>query len=377
MANNTKVSTKRKGSKKARRRRRRILLVIEILVLLILLGVLFVVSKLDKIQQKDIPEDEIQVNDMTEEMTETLDGYTNIALFGLDSRTGSLDKGTHSDTIIIASINNKTKEVKLVSVYRDTFLNQASEDRDYHKANQAYFDGGPKQAINMINTNLDLDIKDYVSIDFNAIVATVNALGGIEVDVQKEEIVHLNNYAKETSEVTGVKTTKITEPGMQTLDGVQATSYARIRYTAGDDFKRTERQREVINLIAEKAKKASLPTLLEIVDEVFPMIQTSLSYTQIVGMAKDVAAYNLGETAGFPFEKTTGWVGKMSCVLVIDLEQNDRELHDFLFDGESYEPSSKVKEISQTLIKKTGIKPDTKGISDTSQTNFDGGAETE
>ncbi|MBU9724643.1 LCP family protein [Diplocloster modestus] len=359
MAKTTKASPKRKGSKKARRRRRRILLVIEILVLLILLAVLFVVSKLDKIQQdKDFKGEETQKNELTEQVQETLDGYTNIALFGLDSReSGNLDKGSHSDTIMVASINNKTKEVKLVSVYRDTYLNQADGKDTYHKANQAYYTGGPKQAVDMLNLNLDLQIEDYVTIDWAALVAVIDDLGGIDVDIQEDEIIHLNNYTVSVSEETGVKTNKITSPGLQTLDGVQATSYARIRYTAGDDFKRTERQRLVLTLVAEKAKKASIGTLSKIVDHVFPMIKTSLTYSEIIAMAGDATAYSIGETAGFPSDHSTGPVGKMSVVFANGLTENDKTLHEFLFDGENYTPSKEVQNINDYLIKKTGKTP--------------------
>ncbi|MBU9743113.1 LCP family protein [Lachnospiraceae bacterium ASD3451] len=356
---NTKASPKRKGSKKARRRRRRILLVIEILVLLILLAVLFVVSKLDKIQQdKEFKGEDTQKNELTDEVQETLDGYTNIALFGLDSReSGNLDKGSHSDTIMVASINNKTKEVKLVSVYRDTYLNQADGKDSYHKANQAYFTGGPKQAVDMLNLNLDLKIEDYVTIDWAALVAVIDDLGGIDIDIQEDEIIHLNNYTVSVSEETGVKTNKVTQPGLQTLDGVQATSYARIRYTAGDDFKRTERQRLVLTLVAEKAKKASIGTLSKIVDHVFPMIKTSLTYSEIIAMAGDITAYSVGETGGFPSDHSTGSVGKMSVVFANGLVENDKTLHEFLFDGENYTPSKEVQNINDYLIKKTGKTP--------------------
>ena len=132
---------------------------------------------------------------------EAMKGYMNIALFGVDSREGSLDKEAHSDTILIASINNKTKDVKLVSVYRDTYLDNTNGE--YRKATECYYFGGPSRAISMLNKNLDLDITDFVTVDFTAVADVVDALGGIDIDVQEDEIVHLNNYQVEGSQVTG------------------------------------------------------------------------------------------------------------------------------------------------------------------------------
>lgn len=345
---------KRKLSKKARRRRkmRRIILAVEVFLLFILIGAVYLFSKTDKLKPSEINEKDIIVNDI---VNESIGGYTNIALFGVDSRTaGDLGKNNHSDTIIVASINNKTKELKLVSVYRDTYLNQS--DDKYNKATQAYYSGGPEKAINMLNMNLDLDITEYVTVDFAAITNTVDLLGGITVDVTEEELEHLNNYTVETSKVTGVKTEKLTHAGEQLLDGVQATSYARIRYTAGDDYKRTERQRLVISKIIDKAKKADFATLNKIIDEVFPQISTSFSVAQILGLAKDVAAYELGDTAGFPFDKTTATIGKKgSCVIPIGLENNVTQLHEFLFEESGYAPTDMVKKIGAKISNDTGV----------------------
>ena len=331
--------------------------------LVLLAGVLYVNSKLDKLQKdKDFKSNEVQINQVPVEVQEVMEGYTNIAIFGLDDEDGkgNKDKGTHSDSIIVASINNQTKQVKLVSVYRDTYLNQADakDSSKYHKANNAYFRGGAKQAVDMLNKNLDLDIEDYVAIQYDAIVAVVDALGGVEINVEEDEIFHMNNYIIDVSDVTGKRTQEILEPGLQTLDGVQASAYVRVRYTAGSDFKRTQRQRLLISKIAEKAQSANLSTILSIVNKVFPMIKTSLDKDEIIGMAKDAGAYSIADTTGFPFEKNPdAYVGKMSCVLVDNLAQNDKQLHEYLFEGESYTPSAEVMKISEDLMEvyKKGI----------------------
>lgn len=349
---------KRGASKKktaARKKKRMIIFGVEILALLALLVGFYVVRQLDKLQKPEVVQEQISVNeDIKEETVQTMSGYTNIALFGLDTRkAGQLGKGNRSDTMIIASINNDTKEVKLVSVYRDTYLDLTNGK--FNKANAAYSAGGPEQAINMLNKNLDLDIQYYVSVDFAALTKTVDLLGGIYIDVDEAEIEHLNNYTVETSEVTGVKTQKLTQTGLQLLDGVQATSYCRIRYTAGDDFKRTERQREVIMEIVSTAKKADISKINDIINAVFPMIATNYSNDQLLSMAPEMIGYDIVDTQGFPFDRETGTIsGKGSCVIPVNMADNVRQLHEYLFENYSYTPSSEVQEISEKITADTG-----------------------
>lgn len=199
-------------------------------------GVAYAASKLNKLDTEEIPAEDIVVNKQAEEAGE---GYTNVALFGIDSRSGELEIGTRSDCIIVASLNNKTKEIRMISVYRDTILD--IKDGQLQKCNAAYSFGGPTQAINMLNKNLDLDIQDYATVDFAAIANAIDLLGGVEIDLKQEEIAPLNKFVKETARVAGKKAHTVSQPGLQQLDGVQATTYARIRSTAGGDFTRTER----------------------------------------------------------------------------------------------------------------------------------------
>lgn len=328
---------------------------IEIAVILILVLGFWVVSKLDKIQKPKVDQNQIEVNDSLQESTvATMKGYTTIALFGLDTReAGQLGSGNRSDTIIIANINNDTKEVKLVSLYRDTYLNLTNGK--YNKCNGAYSAGGPAQAISMLNTNLDLDIEYYVSVDFAALTKTIDLLGGIDIDVDDTEIEHLNNYIVETSKVTGVQTQSLTSTGLQTLDGVQATSYCRIRYTAGDDFKRTERQREVIMQLVSKAKKMDISKINDIIDAVFPLIATNYTNDELVAMAPQLLTYDIVDTTGFPFDKANATVkGKGSCVVPVNLEENVKQLHEYLFGNADYQPSNEVTEISAQINSDTG-----------------------
>lgn len=340
--------------KKKRRRRRVMVLAIEIVLLCVLGVVAYGMFKLDKLNM-------ISLGDL-ENNGFTQDGYMNVALFGTDNREGETT-GVRSDCIIIASVNNETKEVKLVSVYRDTFLDVG--DDTFNKANSAYAAGGPEAAINMLNRNLDLDIEDYVTVNFLALADVVDLLGGIDLELTEEEVVHMNNYCVETSEITGKSYERI-EPevaGTYHLNGVQAVSYCRIRYTAGGDFTRTARQRLVIEKVAKAAKSAKLSTINKIIDAVFPEISTSFSSGEIIKLSAGLLEYSIGENVGFPYETAMpesipGYSG--SYVVPVGLEQNVRKLHEFLFSEEEYEPTETMIHISNEISDLTGIYPETK-----------------
>ena len=354
-----KTSGKKASSKKTKKRKKAkmITFAIEAAILIVLLIVLYVLNRTELLSKVTYDEEVVQesVNELTKETLEKMEEYTNIALFGLDTRqAGSLGKGNRSDTIMVASINNDTKDVKIVSVYRDSYLNLANDK--YRKCNEAYSVGGPEQAVAMLNMNLDLKIDHYMSVDFLAVSEVVDLLGGIEIDVDEYEIEHLNNYTVETSKVTGKKTQKLTKTGLQTLDGVQATSYCRIRYTAGDDFKRTERQREVLETIAKKAKTMSVSQLDEIIKKVFPMCATNMTVDQLLAIAADGLSYNIVGTSGFPFDVVTDSVGSAgSCVVPVDMEKNVSQLHKYLYDAENYQPSETVVKISDKIKNDTGV----------------------
>ena len=349
--------------KRVRRRRRRstlsrVMFALEIIVLVVLMGGLFVYAKLGKLNHETINEEELDVNESVTE-NQVMKGYTTIALVGIDSRDDKLKSDWNSDTMILASINNDTKKVKLVSVYRDTYL-CLGEDEDgnnsYGLANSAYCTGGAKKMINMLNKNLDMNISDFVTVNFQAVAETVELLGGIDVEMKKEEVVHLNNYCVETSEVTGMEEIE----GVQHLNGVQAVAYARIRKTSGNDFRRAARQREVIYRIVEKAKNSSIATLNTVLDKIFPMIYTSLTEKEILSMGMNMLSYDIEDQTGFPFDHLYGDTVKeamdgVDCVLPITLESNVIKLHEFLYPEDSYVPSNEVKTYSQEIIDKSGF----------------------
>ena len=354
-SSNNRNRKRKKMTRRQRRKRKLILFIIEVLVILILLAALFVIIKLNKLNNTgDLDEDKLNIN-IDAKTQELLDGYTNIALFGIDNRsTGKYESG-NSDCIMIASINNDTKEVRLISVYRDSFL-AVDDDENLRKLNAAYAKGGPTGAVAALNKNLDLDIKEYVAVDFNAVMEVVDALGGIELDITDKEAETMKIYINEMNEVMGTNGTAVAGPGLQTVNGIQALAYCRDRYSGGDDYGRTERQRTVISKIIEKAKAASLTTLNSVIDKLFPDISTSLSSSEILGLAASIKDYELADTQGWPFQLTTERMGgKLGDVVVpTDLETNVNLLHQYLFNVEDYETTQTVKNISKSVINETG-----------------------
>ena len=345
-----------------KRRRRRIIFGIEIFILLILIVGIFVYAKLGKMNFTSLDFSKIGVNSGVSD-NKVMKGYTTIGLVGLDNRSNKLKSG-NSDTMIIASINNDTKKVKLVSVYRDTYL-RIGEDSEgngqYSKANAAYAKGGAEQFLNMLNTNLDLNVTDFVSVDFQAVAEAVELLGGIDVELKEEEVVHLNNYCVETSKVTGMDYTPLEKKeGTHHLNGVQTVAYARIRYTAGNDFRRAARQREVIYKIVEKAKNSDIATLSKILDKVFPNIYTSFTKAEILQMGMSMLSYDIEDQTGFPFDHLYGQrvkdaMGGKDVVLPVTLESNVIKLHEFLYPEDSYTPSEEVKAYSQRIVDQSGF----------------------
>lgn len=352
------ASTKKKvpasAKKKAKKKRSRILLfILEIFVLLIMVVVLYSVLKIEKVGKVNLPAEEIVINPEVEQKEETvLKGYRNVALFGVDSTSGALTKNTRSDTIMIASVNLDTGDCKLVSVYRDTYLNLSNDS--YNKCNAAYAKGGPMQAINMLNMNLDMNITDFVTVGFAGLSDTIDALGGVMIDVDDAELLHINNYQKTMAKDLKRDYTPVNSTGYQLLDGLQATAYCRIRYTAGDDFKRAERQREVLMAVVDKAKSASPASLTSAVNAIFDNdeIYTSLDISEILELLGDIANYEIVGQGGFPEEsmRTTGTIGqKGSCVVPVSLADNVQWLHEFLFDDAGYTPSDAVQQYSEKV----------------------------
>lgn len=312
---------------------------ITVLVLLILLVIivgaifLFINNKLGKMQQVDLNEEDLNVS---AEVAENLSKFRNIAIFGIDSREDTYSKGNRSDCIIIASMNNETKEVKLVSVYRDTYVQIEGHGLD--KITHAYSYGEAPLAIKTLNTNFDLNIKEFVTVNFDAVKDIVDDVGGISMNITSEEVSH----------IPGIK-----KAGTQTLTGEQALAYARIRHASGGDYKRTERMRDVLTAVVNKVKTFNVSQLNKFIDDVLPKVYTNITATDIFGMIPSTTSIKITDSIGWPYE-TKGitldrWYG-----VPITLESNVTRLHKEVFGETDYVPSETVKQISNDIIEKTG-----------------------
>ena len=336
-----------------KRKRHVIRFILEVILLLILAVGLLIGSKIAKINKGNIQVANIVKNDnIPADERDRMDGYTDIALFGVDSREGALESGTNSDTIMVCSINKKTGEIRLVSVYRDTYLD--TTDGQYRKCNSAYAVGGAEQAISMLNKNLDLNITDYATVNFRALVDVIDMVGGVDITLTEGEVEWLNGYLVEGRQVLGRDCEDVPGPGLQHLNGMQALAYSRIRYI-GLDYERTERQRTVLEQVFNKVNENGLLEMNKMIDTILPEISTSLSMTEILGMAAKAGSYSMGETQGFPFDKTEADISAGDCVIPVNLAANVSQLHGFLYGTENYQPSATVQEISNNIINETGI----------------------
>ncbi len=309
--------------------------------------------KYNQMDIRPIDADDLIINDGVAEETE---GYTTIALYGVDSRESNLNTGTNSDAIIIVSINNETKEVNLVSVYRDTLLEIQSDSPSTHKVNYAYQLGGSLMSINTLNANLDLKITDYITVDFNAMADVIDALGGVEVTVTEDEINNLNKNLAEQISISGVYSDGIHEAGTQVLNGQQAVAYSRIRSTGQGDITRTERQRYILTALFETASSAGKSEISNLIDVSFDCISTSFTKDEITDLVSDISDYSISGTTGFPFAyEAASLSDKGSVIVPADLSANVSALHEYLYGNASYTPSTVVSEISSEIASETGV----------------------
>lgn len=371
----------KKSRKYKKMRRRKIIFGIEITVLLILSGILFVYAwinrSMDKMNQDTLDSSQIQINSEVKANTDLsqMSGTQVIALVGVDARgvEGSeLAESMNSDTIILCCIDHDKQEIHMVSIMRDTWMNMAKYTDEYYefdKANSAYNRGGPESMLSMLNTNLDLALTDYVTVNFKALADAIDVLGGLDIEMTNAECVHANNYNREVSEAQGVEYEAIPYDEdlgddyseVRHVSGALATSYARIRYGGGDDAKRTSRQRIVINLMVQKLKQN--PTKIpEILDKVMGNVSTSLTKNEILELGMHAVTYTMGTSYAYPFqlcygENVVNALGE-DVVIPVTLEFNVRELHEYLYPGLSYEPSAAVTEYSDYIARKSGYDED-------------------
>ncbi len=334
-----------------------IALVVELIIIVVMVvayGNNWLNEKYSLLNVNDYDEAELDIN---EDANSDMKGYTNIALFGIDARDSSLGAGNRSDSIMIASINNDTKEVKIISVYRDTILEIQKDNPSTAKINGAYAYGGPLMAIKTLNANLDLSITEYVTVNWEGLTRAIDKLGGVYVNVEENELSTLNQALAEQIATNGIYSDGVFETGYIRLNGAQATAYARIRSTGQGDITRTERQREVLSSMVAQMKKSDLSTINAMIDEIFPYISTSVTKDEMLQLAASMMSYELSEESlGFPISYSfyDGGNAKGSCIAPNNLEENVKALHRFLFATEEYEPTENVKRISDELISETG-----------------------
>ena len=276
---------------------------IEIVVMFFMVvGYLFFYAnrKLDNINRPTNWDDSKENLDINEDANEAQKGYRTIALFGIDSRsTTSMAEGNRSDSIIIASINNDTKEVKLASVYRDSLLQVDYDGGITTKITHAYAYGGPEMAVRALNANLDLEITDFVTVNFTALAQAIDDLGGITIDVREAELEMLNACITEQIGISGEYSDGVFSAGTQLLNGTQATGWARIRSTDQGDITRTERQRTVIAKMIQKAKSSDLSTINDIIDECSKDLDITVTDDQKAQIAELMQKINKLDCKGY------------------------------------------------------------------------------
>lgn len=333
------------------------ILIVLIVVVVTLVGGFFIgynyiiEKKLSKINYVDIKPHEIVVNDG---VNEKLKGYRNIALLGIDARADTFGKGNRSDCMMIISLNQDTNEVKVASIYRDTYLQIEGHGLD--KTNHAYSFGGPKLALDTINVNLDLNITEFVAINFDTVRIAVDSVGGIDMSITSEEAKYINGYIDGLNKQFKTNSANITKAGNYHLDGVQALAYSRIRYTSGGDYKRTARMRDVMEKVFEKAKKMGVGELNKLSDEILPHVSTNIDKKEIKDFIPQIAKIKVGEDFGWPYKTDGQMINGVWYGIPLNLEQNVKDLHKQLFNDEYYESTATVKATSEKIINTTGRK---------------------
>ena len=307
-----------------------LLTIIILLAILLGSGYTYLSHKLNGINHIEFNKNLVEVNSG---IAEKLNGYRNIALFGLDTRNNEFNN-SRSDSIIIVSINQKTRDVNLTSIYRDTYVSIDGYGLD--KIAHAYAYGGPELALSTINRNLDLNITEFVTVNFETVKTVVDTLGGISLKITDAEAKQMN----------------LPSGGTYTLNGKQALTYARIR-KIDSDYKRAERIRNVLNAVFDKVKTMEASELLDFVDIILPHISTNMSNNEIISLAPYAISFNISESSGWPYNiqgySSDAWYG-----VPVTLKTNVSKLHKSLFNENDYIPSQTVQEISDKIISKTG-----------------------
>lgn len=345
------IRTTKKGSGKVK------VAIICLLIICICFGLLAwlyfskLVGKLDLVSTND---EEFDINPV---VAKELKNFRNVAILGSDGRKDEGFEGTRTDAIIVASVNKRTGEIKLTSVMRDAYLEikDANGGLKLDKITHAHAFGGGVDTCASLNRNLDLNISEFVIFSWQSVADLVDAMGGIDVDIKWEEIYDLNRYGDETGKNVGKTYTPIYEAGKHKLDGVQATTYCRIRKTSGGDTGRGRRMKTVMKALIEKAKEKDLAELNDIAEMVFPKVRTNISKRGILKTLAGVGDYDVTKSISWPNSYYGGTLnGGWYCV-PRTLESQVKWLHQTTFKHKDHEPTQGVKDINKKIIEHTGI----------------------
>ncbi|MCI9303201.1 LCP family protein [Clostridium sp.] len=285
----------------------------------------------NKIEKVEINKEDVGIKEEVQEKLSEYNGnIINIALFGIDTGDGIVGR---SDSIMIATIDTTHKKLKLTSIMRDSYVEIDGHGND--KINHAYAFGGPQLAIKTLNENFDLNIEDFAAVNFKTLPKIIDKVGGIELDIDSEELKYINNYIRDINKKNGTNVSEITTTGLQHVNGTQALAYCRIRYTSGGDYRRTERQREVLTEIFKKVESMPATSYQSLLSDILPMVNTSLGYNEILNLGMDVL--KLGDAnlslERFPLDDySQGKTINGVYYLTFNKEATVKQLHDYIFD---------------------------------------------
>ena len=324
--------------------------VLALLIIPVAAGAIYVNFILDKVTVDDEEFDK-DFDLMTNENLKESD-IKNIALFGVDCRTADY-KGCRSDVMMVLSYDMKNNDVTVTSLVRDTYVEIG--DRGFDKLNHTYAFGGPELAIQTINKTFDLDIEEYVTVDFWAVESIIDAIGGVDINISSDELYHLNNYIDDLNNNSpdGSKISKISSSGVQHLSGRQAVAYMRIRYVGDGDFERMQRQREVMEVALEGVKSISLPNMLSLANDLLSRVKTNLNKGEIIDLVTKVATKGIPTMEQYQLPTRDGGVGTIIdgiYYFVPDtLLENVEEYHKVIYSEFEYIPSDAVIQMSNKL----------------------------
>ena len=313
---------------------KKVLLIIFLIISLLITGAIctinYFTSQIDRV--------EIDRNVVTEtgkEPAKEDENIISIALFGTDftenEKYGNLYGA--SDATMILGIDTKNNKLKLFSLMRDLYLDLPDGSGNKQNLNYTMAYGGPELILKTINYNFNLKVDKFIHVSLRTLPTIIDKLGGIQLNITSDELNYINRYIKNIDKQNGTSTPSLTSSGLQTLNGTQAAAYCRIRYTEGRDFKRTERQRAVLNALFEKFKNTSITDLTSIMKDILPLVSTNLTNSEIISIATKVLSMGVPtiEQSRFPLDGKSEMISTDMLHLTTDIDETTKDIHNFLY----------------------------------------------